>query len=284
MDDKADVAVIEEEDFDDESELETEEREESQENDDSQESDEIIVTIGDESPNPEDEEHAQAPNWVKELRKTHREAQRENRELKEKLAALEKPTQAIELGKKPSLDDFDYDVDEFEAALANWHTKKRQVDELQAAKEAEAQREKQAWTERLATYDEQRKDLRAKVKDYDEAEETVLTTLSQVQQGIIVQGSDNPALVVLALGKSPTRMKELSTITDPVKFAFAVAKLEKDMKVNNRKAPPAPEKTVSGTASKSGAIDSTLERLRAEAEKTGDYSKVVQHKRTKRKA
>jgi hypothetical protein len=69
-----------------------------------------------------------------------------------------------------------------------------------------------------------------------------------------------------------------------VKFAFAVAKLEKDLKVTNRKAAPPPEKIVSGTGRSSGAVDSTLERLRAEAEKTGNMTKVIQYKAQKRAA
>ena len=108
--------------------------------------------------------------------------------------------------------------------------------------------------------------------------------LSVTQQGIIVKGAQNAAVVIYALGKNSTKLKELSSITDPVKFAFAVANLEKDLKVTTRKAPPPPEKTVTGSAPKSGVVDSQLERLRAEAEKTGNYSKVAQYQRQKRKA
>jgi hypothetical protein len=48
------------------------------------------------------------------------------------------------------------------------------------------------------------------------------------------------------------------------------------LKVQPRSKPPAPERGVpSGTAPVSGASDATLERLRLEAERTGDYTKVV---------
>ena len=51
------------------------------------------------------------------------------------------------------------------------------------------------------------------------------------------------------------------------------------MKVVRGKAPP-PEKRISGgVPGVSGALDDTLERLRAEAEKTGNYSKVMAYKR-----
>jgi len=69
-----------------------------------------------------------------------------------------------------------------------------------------------------------------------------------------------------------------------VKFAFAVAKLETNLKVTTRKASSRPEKKISGTARPSGSVDNTLERLRTDAEKTGDYSKVFQYKRQKKSA
>jgi hypothetical protein len=56
------------------------------------------------------------------------------------------------------------------------------------------------------------------------------------------------------------------------------------LKINKRKPKTAPEKTIKGTGSISGTVDSNLDRLRAEAERTGDYSKVMQYKRKKRKA
>jgi hypothetical protein len=89
-------------------------------------------------------------------------------------------------------------------------------------------------------------------------------------------------LVIYALGRNPKKAKELAEIKDPVKFAFAVAKLEKDMKVTNRKQAPAPERVVTGTGRSSGAVDSQLERLREEAARTGNMTKVIAYKRQKK--
>jgi len=122
------------------------------------------------------------------------------------------------------------------------------------------------------------------VKDFEDAESFAMETFSVTQQGIVIQGAENPALVIYALGKNPQQAKELAAVNDPVKFAFAVAKLETQLKVSNRKAPPPPEKTVTGNGGAAGAMDATLERLRAEAERTGDYTKVTQYKRQKRAA
>lgn len=273
-----------EEEAEDEMSEEPESDEESDEEDESEDDDdEVIVTIGDEAPPPE-EDDSKAPEWVRELRKNHRETVRRNKELEAEVEQLKTPKQEQKpLGPKPKLEDFDYDTAKFETALTSWHDKKRKADEVAREHEAAEEEQKKAWQGELNTYGEQKTAL--KVKDFDDAEAAVLDTFNQTQQGIIIQGSENKALVIYALGKNDVKAKELSQITDPVKFAFAVAKLEDQLKVKNRKkAPPAPEKKVTGTGPKSGTVDSTLERLRTEAAKTGDYSKVHQYKQQRKQA
>ena len=255
---------------------------EPQEGEGQADDDAVVVTIGDEQP-PEEEQHAQAPAWVKELRKSQRELQRENRELKARLqqGAAPQAEPAIVLGKKPTLEDHDYDAEKFEQSLADWYEKKRQVD-AQAEQARKAQEAQQAaWQEKLNGYQAAKAAL--KVPDYEDAEHVATETFSVTQQGVMLQGADNPALVIYALGKNPKKAKELAAIADPVKFAFAVAKLESQLKVTNRKAPPPPEKTMRGTGPVSGAVDSTLERLREEAARTGDMTKVIRYKAEQRR-
>ena len=273
--DQEDVAVVDEQQPEDE----TKAVPEAEAPEATEESDEITVSIGEESPPPE--ESAAAPEWVRELRKSHREAQRKIREYEQKLQTLQATeTKPVALGAKPKLEDYDYDSDKFEQALDAWHERKRQVAEVEARARSAQEEQAKAWQTKLESYGKAKAEL--KVRDYDDAEEIAQQTLSVVQQGVILQGADNPALVVYALGKNPKKAKELSSIADPVKFAFAVAKLEKELKVMPRKSAPAPERVVQTTGPKSGAVDSTLERLRAEAEKTGDYNKVMQYRRQKR--
>lgn len=241
--------------------------------------DELIVTIGEEAP-PQEEEKP-APEWVRELRKSHRELQKRNRELEANLTQDQAP-KAPEIGKKPTLEDFDYDAEKFENSLVQWFERKRQADEQAAKVQADIEKQQQEWQAKLQGYGKAKAEL--KVKDYDDAEGIVQESFNTTQQGVILQGADNPALLVYALGKNPKKAKELASISDPVKFAFAIAKLETQLKVTNRKAASPPEKTVQGTGRVSGTVDSTLDRLRAEAEKTGNYSKVMAYKRQKRTA
>jgi len=271
-------AVIE----DSEVEVEEEETEVSQivDNEEPEDTEEVVVSIGEEAPPPE--EHTPAPEWVKELRKTNRELQRQNRELQGRLQAAPPETKPVVIGAKPKLEDHDYDADKYEEALTSWFERKRQAEEVNAKQEAEVMNQQKAWQAKLDGYGKAKAELR--VKDYEDAEAVAQEVFSITQQGVLLQGADNPALVVYALGKNPAKAKELASITDPVKFAFAVAKLEKDLKVTNRRQAPAPERIVTGTGRSSGAVDSTLERLREDAARTGNMTKVIAYKAQKRSA
>lgn len=276
---QSDVETQDEETTEPEAEETSEPESSESSTEDGTDSDEVVVTIGD-SPAPEESEEQKAPEWVRELRKSHRETQRENRELKQKLAAKSNSEETkVQLGPKPRLEDFDYDTEQFEQELSTWYEKKRKADEQEAAIQAEAEEQQKAWQQQLNSYADKKSKL--KVKNFDDAEANVLESFSETQQAIVIQGADDPALTIYALGMNDAKLKELASIKDPVKFSFAVAKLETQLKVKNRKAPP-PERKVSGTAPKSGAIDSELERLRDEASRTGDYSKVHQYKRQKK--
>lgn len=242
----------------------------------------VAVTIGEEAPPPEDEETERAPEWVRDLRKQYREEKRRNKELQEQLAKTTGAAKVAELGEKPTLEKADYDTERYEKELAAWYERKRKHDEVEAARRAEADAAEREWKQKLEGYQSAKATL--KVRDYDEAEDVVQDAFTVTQQGMILQGAENPALLVYALGKNPKRAKELASIKDPVKFAFAVAKLETQLKVTKRKATSKPEPKVTGTGRISGAVDSTLERLRADAERTGDYSKVFQYKKQKRSA
>lgn len=237
---------------------------------------EDVVTIAGESPAPEEEEK-QAPEWVRNLRKSYRELQREKRELEEKLKAVSPATEQgpVVLGRKPTLEGCEYDSDKFENELADWFERKRQADEAEAKQRAKQQAEQESWQKKLETYTQSKTGL--KVSDFQDAEETVLETLSVTQQGIILQGAQNPAVLVYALGKNPNKAKELAGITDPVQFAFAVAKLETQLSVTKKQAPP-PEKRINGNGSL-GTSSAQLDRLREEAARTGDFTKVIAFKK-----
>lgn len=284
----AEVEEIYEEEQDVEEELEIEdaaidevdEGEPEAEEAESEEPDEIVVSIDGEEPPPQEEQAA--PEWVRELRREHRELKKRNRELESRVNQSTETNPVVNLGPKPNLEALDYDTEKYEQSLADWYERKKLVDDQQSQVRRAEEEQQQAWNAKLEGYVEAKTKL--KVRDYDDAEEVAQQMFNVVQQGVVIQGAENPALVIYALGKNPKKAKELAAIDDPVKFAFAVAKLESNLKVGNRKAATQPERTVSATAPSSGAVDSTLERLREEAARTGNMDKVMAYKRAQKRA
>ena len=284
----AEVEEIYEEEQDHEEELEIEdaaidevdEGEPEAEEAESEEPDEIVVSIDGEEPPPQEEQAA--PEWVRELRREHRELKKRNRELESRVNQSTETNPVVNLGPKPNLEALDYDTEKYEQSLADWYERKKLVDDQQSQVRRAEEEQQQAWNAKLEGYVEAKTKL--KVRDYDDAEEVAQQMFNVVQQGVVIQGAENPALVIYALGKNPKKAKELAAIDDPVKFAFAVAKLESNLKIGNRKAATQPERTVSATAPSSGAVDSTLERLREEAARTGNMDKVMAYKRAQKRA
>ena len=238
----------------------------------------ITVSIG-EPVEAEAEDDQPAPVWVKKVRQRNRELEKELRETRKKLEE-KTATKEPEVGAKPTLQALDYDTDKYETAVADWYERKRKADEKAAAAREEAQKAEKSWSERLEAYQTAKASFKA--DDFDEVEASALEVLDTTQQGIIVHGANDPTLLIYALGKNEAKAKEIGAIKDPVKFAFAIAKLEDQLKVSTKKPSTQPEGRISGNAAPSGSIDSTLERLRTEANRTGDYTKVMEYKRKKR--
>lgn len=242
---------------------------------------ELKITLGGETLTEPEPETERAPEWVRDLRRSHRELQRKVREYEAKEQTAPVQTTIPSLGAKPKLEDHDYDTDRYEASLESWYKQKDAVESAKRQQQQQLEEQQRTWQSKLDGYAKAKTDL--KVRDYEDAEATVQETLNVVQQGVVLQGAENPALVVYALGKNPKKAKELASISDPVKFAFAIAKLESQLKVTATRKPPPPERSApSGNASISGTVDNALDRLRSEAERTGDFTKVLRYKQQQR--
>jgi len=277
-----DEFVVEEEQSNEE--VEETEVEDSDEVEDDEEEEDRIVTIGDEQP-PEEEEEAEAPGWVKKVRKVNRKLESEVKALKRQLAERsteqQKSEPTIEVGEKPTLKSVRYDDKKYEQELASYYERKRLAEEQQAQQAKQVEEQKRQWQKRQERYVEKKREH--SFKDFDEVEDLVQNSLDVMQQNIIIHGADDSSLLVYALGRNPKKLEELSAVKDPVEFAFRVAKLEEKLKVTSKKA-PAPEKKISGSKAGglSGKADQTLERLRKQAERTGDYTEVTRYKRKQR--
>lgn len=250
---------------------------------DGDDEDEVVISLGEE-PAAEEVDDKGAPQWVRELRISNRDKDRRIRELEKKLrtAAPAEPA-AVALGAKPTLESCEFDPEKFETELEAWHERKRTADQQQRSRTEAEEKDRARWQTRMDAVTTAGAAL--KVKDYADAAQAFEDVFSPVQQGIIIGGPDDPkasALLRYALGKNPKKAKELAAIEDPVKFSFAVANLEKQLKVTPRKTAPPPERVVRSSVAGAAAVDNQLERLRADAAKTGDLSKVLAYKNAQR--
>lgn len=270
----ADNAEHEDETLEDNTELPGETPEEEDEG-------EVEITLGEVAPpaTEGDVEHEETPQWVKDVRKRNRELERELRELKKQAPkeALKEPDAPV-LGTKPTLASLEYDEDAYQVALDKWYADKQKVEDHAAAVKRQKDEAEQAQNKVRDTYVEATKKLR--VPDFKDVEELVSDALTAEQQGLILNGADDPAKLVYALGKSPEKLKEIASIANPVKFAFAVAKLERDVKVTKRDKPnPESPMTRTGSTSRTGSVDKTMDKLEEEAEKTGDRTKIIAYRK-----
>lgn len=240
---------------------------------------ELSITI-DGEPEPEQEEGA-APSWVRDLRKSNREKDRRIRELEAQVTKATPAPQAIVVGPKPKLSDpdIDYDEDKLSIAMDSWYAKKSQADAEIEAKRREEKKNEEVWQSRYNAVTAASKSL--KIPDHEEALESFDSAFSALQKGIIIGGPDDPKVSAQAryvLGKNPKVARELAAIQDPVKFTLAFGNLLTKMKVQPKKSAPPPERVIRSNVPGAAAVDNQLEKLRAEAAKTGDMTKVHQYK------
>lgn len=213
----------------------------------------------------------EAPEWVKKVRE-------ENRELKRQLKQRESQQHEQQvLREKPTLDDHDYDSDAFEQDYAQWLQEKQQID-------AQVQAERQKYQQYRDRYKADVDAIKAKAPDYDEIELSVVDVLSEQKQGLLQMLVDNPAKVVYALGKnSPAQLERLSKLDD-VQFTKQIVLMEQQMssksKSRNQNKPKPKTHELEGAA---GGADTRLAKLEAEADRTGDRSKVAAYKKQMRK-
>lgn len=229
--------------------------------------DAVVVGFGDdiETEQPSDSD------LVKQLRRQLRDARKTPA-----APATETEIEIPVLGPEPTLESCDYDEDRLREETRAWVRREAEIERLKAARVQKQESAKAQWQATWDDFATKRDALKA--RDFEDAETAVITTLTKEQQLIIVGGCENSAAMILALGRSPTKLNEIANVKDPLKFAVALGKLEKDLKVSRRK-PPQPDTPSRGSAPLSANSDKELERLEREADKTGDRTAIIEYKR-----
>ena len=262
---------IDEEATEDETAGESEDGDVSDDDDsDEDESDAVNVVIGE----VEDEEETPV---IRTLRTKMRDAERKAKELQKKLDEKEAANKVTELGPKPTLADHDYDEEKFAISVLEWNEKKRAVEADKERQQKATEAFQSEWQEKHAAYKQRSKGIG--IPDFEDTVEAQFReSFSANQQSILVDVCLKPELVMLALSQNEALADKLAGESNPVRYAAELVRLESKMKVSGMKPTTKPEKRPSGTKVASSA-NSQLEKLRAAAEKSGDYTAVTAYKR-----
>lgn len=219
---------------------------------------------------------------IRQIREAHRDSERKRKEAERKLAAIEaeraKPSADTvpELGPMPGIEEFDYDTEAYKEAVTAWVAKKQARDAIESRRANEQQeqlREQQAIVDR---YNSEANALPVDRVRYKAAEAEIDANFNPVQKAVLLKASI-PAKLVYALGNNPDRLEKLSKITDPIAFAIEIGRAETAITSTKpvRKAPP-PDTPLSVAGTGAGA---GLDRLYADAQKTGNYTAYFNAKR-----
>lgn len=246
------------------------------------------ITIGTpEAPAGNEEEQGQDSSVIRQLRESQREEAKKRKEAERRLADLEERTKpaeqaAPEIGARPKLADFDYDEDAHEAAVERWYGQKRAREAFEAKQQATQEDMAKQQQQVVADYQAKVAALPVDKAKYQAAESEVVASLSPMQQAVLLK-SPVAERVVMAIGNSPTHLEKLAKLNDPIALAMEIGRLETQLTTTKqKKSAPPPDRPMTGAGA--GPADSALERLEAEAERTGDRSKVVAYKVQKRQA
>lgn len=230
---------------------------------------ETVLTFGDETEEKDDD-----TGLVKHLRAEVKRARQEAAEVRKSI-----PTpKPIEVGEKPTLEGCDWDSDKFEADLDAWKDRKAAAERQTATVQQTSEDQAKQWETRLAKIAEEKTALGK--SDADEAFDTVKAALNDQQMAALIAVADegNTAKLVYALGKHPDRLTALASQGDIIRFVKDVTKLEGQLKMVNRKKPPAPDTPERGSGRLSHEpADKQRKKIEDEARKTGDYTALAKY-------
>jgi dTMP kinase len=242
---------------------------------------EIVIAIEGEEPEPDPDAEVEAElgeagkRALKAAREAAKEAAREAREAKAKLAEIEAANRPKEEEiPRPTLEECGFNEDAFAEKMAAYVASQEKVKAKKAEEDARQKADAEAYQAKLDRYNAER----TKVGADDDAQAKVVAALDARQQSALMHTSDNAAVVVAALAKTPKALAELAAIKDPLLFVRKLAHIEG--RISMTKAPPPPEtKLRGGVAAPSASFQSRLDAAEKAAERTGDRTEVIRIRR-----
>ena len=211
---------------------------------------------------------------------TIRELRQRNRELTTEIKALRngKAEEVVEVGERPTLESCDFDEDRYTAEYDAWRDRKAQAERVEAEAKERQGKQAEEWADLHRSYEADKASLN--VPDFDEAEAEVAAVLPESTRALLLKSGKGAALVA-ALHRSPSKLEELSKL-DPTDAALMIGELRSKLTMTKRSRPN-PDRPVRGTAAPVNA-DKELARLEKEAERTGDRTRLINYKRSLKRA
>lgn len=215
--------------------------------------------------------------WINRTKRANKRLVKQNEELERKLASIAEMSIPEEPEEKPTLASCDMDEDRFAQAILDYNAQVAKATEAKEKVAKQAQEFLAAYHEKQKSYKKQRAEVVKSTKAFEEHERAVMNDFNITKQDVIIAYSENPVALIHALGKDEKRRKELAGITDLPEFIFRMGKLDQTLKHNlAKKERPSPDTRL---VTESPNKDTKLEQLRRQAEKTGNYTAVIQYKR-----
>jgi hypothetical protein len=257
----------------------------------------ITVTFGAaDKPESTDDDDGDAPIDenepvnIRQLRQHARDLKRELRELRAKAATPKTDAPEVEAFTEPrptlADDAIEFNEEKLTTAIIEWNTRKTSHEAKAKEKQAEAQARNEEWAQAQANFATAKASFKA--RDYEAAELAAAAVFSVTQQGILIQGSKDPAAMIYGLGKNKAEAEKLAAIKNPIMFARRVFELEQGMAVSKSGAKTAsestgrkftPEKALNPGRTGAASKTANLEALKEQARTSGDYSAYLAAKR-----
>lgn len=249
----------------------------------------VVAADGDDKVEPiddfpdtlDDDDAVEETSLIKQLREKAKIDAREKRDQAAEIARLRGQTAPVRTKKPDLYDDCEGDIDKYDAASDAWKANEAAVAEYEKAPAARQNEGALEFEQTRLAY----KANAAKLgkPDFADAEAKVIADLDMGQQSTILIAAKNPAQFIYALGRSPNRLAQLSLITNPIKLAAEVARIEGARTVP-RKEPANIDTPLRGSARLSTQTgDAKEEALIAKVAKNGgDTTELRNYRREKR--
>lgn len=236
------------------------------------EDDDLIITL-------EGDEGTEETPLVTKLRQEIRER---DRKLADRAPAQDAD---IVVGVKPTLEGCEYDEDKFDEQYEAWKGRVAAAERQQASRQTAEQIRANEFRDLEVRYRASAAKLGARPEDFDAADAAVRAVLPEAVQIAIAKYMDEPAKVVLALGKHPARLDAIAAEPDPVRQIFMIRDLQGAIKVSRRTAPPPEAETIQrGSASVTVQTDKQADKLLSDALNTGNMTAYNRYMKGKKKA